>query len=161
MEMTRTAVHVPPGEGAAVWLVGDTYTTKISGAQTGGAFALCEAVVPPGGGPPPHTHHAEDETFVVLDGEIEFKADGNVRSAAAGSVVFVPRGVSHTFSNVGGAPARMLFLYAPAGMEGMFAEIGAPAEAGVPAPPPSAEDVAKLLGAAAKYCFTVEPPAEG
>ena len=53
MEATRAAVHVQPTEGNTVWLVGDTYTTKISGRQTGGAFALCEGIVPPGGGPRP------------------------------------------------------------------------------------------------------------
>ena len=48
------AIAVPPDGGAAVWLLGDTYTLKIAGEQTGGAFALLEAVVPPGSGPPPH-----------------------------------------------------------------------------------------------------------
>jgi len=158
METTRSAVHVPPGGGEAVWLVGDTYTTKVSGEQTGGAFALCEALVPPGGGPPPHVHHAEDETFVVVEGDLVFEADGRAQPASAGSVVHVPRGTAHTFSNVGSAPARMLFFYAPAGMERMFAEIGTPAEPGRAAPPPGPADVAKLLAVAAKYRFTVGPP---
>src|SRR5215204_3429666 len=114
MEATRAATHVPPTGGETVWLVGDTYTTKISGRQTGGAFALCEGIVPPGGGPPPHTHHAEDETFVVLEGELIFQADGESQVASSGSVVYVPRGTVHTFSNVGIVPARMLFLYSPA-----------------------------------------------
>ena len=70
------AVHVPPGEGESVWLLGDTYTLKISGEQTGGAFTLLEAVVPLGGGPPPHIHHLEDEVFVVLEGELLFTTDG-------------------------------------------------------------------------------------
>src|SRR5829696_10113440 len=45
----KAAVHVPPGEGETVLLLGDTYTLKISGEQTGGAFTLLEAVVPLGG----------------------------------------------------------------------------------------------------------------
>ena len=40
-------VHVPPDGGDTVFLVGDTYTTILSGAQTGGAFTLLEALVPP------------------------------------------------------------------------------------------------------------------
>ncbi len=61
-------VHVPPDGGATVFLVGDTYTTLLSGAETGGAFTLLEALVPPDTGPPPHFHQAEDETFLLLDG---------------------------------------------------------------------------------------------
>jgi hypothetical protein len=28
-----------------------------------------EAIVPTGGGPPPHIHHAEDETFYIVEGK--------------------------------------------------------------------------------------------
>jgi hypothetical protein len=44
------------GEGRSLWVVGDRYTIKATGEETGGAFALVEALVPPGGGPPPHIH---------------------------------------------------------------------------------------------------------
>ena len=56
---------------------------------------------------------------------------------------------------VGTAPARMLFMYSPAGMEGMFAEIGAPGTRGVQGPPRSAADVEALIAIAAKYRFTI------
>jgi hypothetical protein len=54
----------------------------------------------------------------------------------------------------------MLFLYAPASMERMFAEIGTPAQPGIPAPPLTAADVARLLSVAAKYQFEVVEPGE-
>ncbi len=66
-------VHVPADGGEAVFLVGDTYTTILSGAQTGGLFTLLEATVPRDTGPPPHIHHAEDETYVMLEGTLEFR----------------------------------------------------------------------------------------
>ena len=154
-----TAIHVPPDGGQAFWLVGDTYTLKLSGEQTGGAFSLSEARVPPGGGPPPHIHYAEDETFVLLEGELILEADGRRLPAPVGTVLHVPKGTRHGFTNVGTTPARMLFLYAPAGMERMFAEIGKPAQPGESAPPPSQEDVAKLLSVAQKYHFELLPPA--
>ena len=99
-------VHVPPDGGDTVFLVGDTYTTILSGAQTGGAFTLLEALVPPDTGPPPHAHQAEDETFVLLEGEMTFTVGDVTHAAAPGTTVFVPRGSVHTFSNVGTAPAR-------------------------------------------------------
>ena len=158
--LVKEACHLAPGGGEAVWLVGDTYTLKVSGAQTGGAFTLLEAVVPPGGGPPPHVHHREDVTFVVLEGELVFRARDREVPSPPGSVLYIPKGTVHGFTNVGATPARMLFLFTPAGMEGMFAEIGQPARAGLPAPPPSAEDVARMLAVAPKYGFELLIPAE-
>src|SRR5205807_8023432 len=55
------------------------------------------------------------------------------------------------------APRRCGYcsLCAPAGMERMFGEIGTPAQPGIPAPPLTSEDVARLLSVAAKYQFEV------
>jgi mannose-6-phosphate isomerase-like protein (cupin superfamily) len=152
------AITIAPGAGTKTWLLGDTYTLKLAGTQTAGAFALLEAVVPPGGGPPSHIHYAEDETFVILEGEIIFTTDEGTIAASTGTVVHVPKGTKHSYATVGTVPVRMLFLYVPAGMEGMFDEIGTPAQPGVAAPPSSPEDVAKLLAVAAKYNFAVVPP---
>ena len=46
--------------------------------------------------------------------------DGALHSASAGAFVFVPRGAPHCFQNVGSAPARLLVLFTPAGMERFF-----------------------------------------
>jgi quercetin dioxygenase-like cupin family protein len=159
MSTENQAITIAPDAGTTTWFLGDTYTVKLTGAQTGGAFALLEAVVPPGGGPPPHIHHAEDETFIILDGEIEFTTITGTIAAPMGSIVHVPKGTVHSYATVGTRPVRMLFLYAPAGMEAMFDEVGTPAQPNVPAPPFNPEDVAKLLAVAEKYNFSVLPPA--
>ena len=148
-------VHVPAGAGDTVFLLGDTYTTLLTGPQTGNAFSLLEALVPAHTGPPPHIHHAEDETFVLLNGLLDFHVGPDVHRALPGSVVFVPRGTPHHFANVGDAPAKMLFLYSPAGMEDMFAEIGAPGQRGVQAPPLTASDVQALAAVAERYRFSI------
>lgn len=158
MQSANEPVVIQPGEGERTWLLGDTYTVKLTGDQTGGAFSLLEALVPPGGGPPPHAHLAEDETFIILEGEIAFSMASGTVNAAAGAVVHVPRGAIHSYATVGDAPVRMLFLYAPSGMEAMFGEIGTPARPGKPAPPFSLEDAAKLASVATKYRFTILPP---
>jgi quercetin dioxygenase-like cupin family protein len=148
-------VHVPPDGGSTVFLVGDTYTTLLTGAQTGGAFTLLEALVPPDTGPPPHAHHAEDETFVLLEGALTFRVGDEAHAASRGTTIFVPRDTVHSFTNVGAGAARMLFMYSPAGMEGMFAEIGTPGTRGVQAPPRTVADVEALISVAAKYRFSV------
>jgi mannose-6-phosphate isomerase-like protein (cupin superfamily) len=100
----RSATYVPPDGGQAVWLVGDTYTVKLAGEQTGGVFSLAEAIVPAGGGPPPHIHDDEDEAFVVLAGELLLEADERTLPAPAGTVLYVPKGTRHGFRNVGATP---------------------------------------------------------
>jgi uncharacterized cupin superfamily protein len=54
-----------------LWVVGELLTFKIGGQDADGAFAFVEEVTPPQGGPPPHLHTREDETFYVLEGELE------------------------------------------------------------------------------------------
>ncbi len=153
----RDPIVVPADGGETVFLVGDTYTTLLSGAHTGGAFTLCEATVPANAGPPPHIHHDADETFFMLEGRLTFRVGSQSVDASPGTAVFVPRGVIHSFAN-GGDPARMLFLYAPAGMEGMFAEIGAPGTRGVVGPPLTATDVEAMIAVADKYRYTILAP---
>ena len=70
------------GEGRSAWVVGDLYTVKASGEDTGGAFALIEVRVPPGWGPPPHIHRREDEAFCILDADITLRC-GERRSRSA------------------------------------------------------------------------------
>jgi uncharacterized RmlC-like cupin family protein len=42
--------------------------------------------------------------------------------AAPGSFVFAPRGIPHTYQNVGATPARALVIISPAGLEKFFEE---------------------------------------
>ena len=53
-----------------IGLVGDTYTILLAGKDTAGRFCLIDMLIPPGGGPPPHRHDFE-ETFILLEGEVE------------------------------------------------------------------------------------------
>ena len=53
-----------------IGLVGDTYTIIVTGEQTDGRFCVIDMHIPPGGGPPPHRHDFE-ETFILLEGEME------------------------------------------------------------------------------------------
>lgn len=148
-------IHVGPQGGDTVFLVGDTYTTLLTGPQTGGAFTLLEALVPPDTGPPPHRHHAEDETFILLEGALTFTMGDETIDARPGTTLFVPRDTVHSFRTAGTSPARMLFMYSPAGMEGMFAEIGTPGTRGVQGPPLSGEDVAAMIAVSGKYNFSM------
>ena len=56
----------------------------------------------------------------MLEGSLRFKLGADIRSAPAGSFVFVPPGTPHCFQNIGDVPARILVLFSPAGMESFF-----------------------------------------
>src|SRR5580693_6983618 len=91
-------VVIGPNEGETIdGPVGGPLTFKVRGQQTNGALTAFENVIPPGQGPPLHSHGNEDECWYVLEGDLRFKLDGDIRQAPAGSFVFVPRGTPHCF----------------------------------------------------------------
>ena len=85
-------------------------TVKASGEQTGGAFGLVESHIRAGSSPPLHVHHREDESFWVLAGNIRFRVGDEDIQAGAGSFVFLPREIPHTFVVEGDEDAHMLTL---------------------------------------------------
>lgn len=87
---------------------------------TGGRFTALENLVGVGQGPPLHHHDEQDEAWFVLDGTLRFRLGDEVTTVSTGSWAFVPRGVDHAFQNVGDAPARILVMFTPAGMEPFF-----------------------------------------
>jgi quercetin dioxygenase-like cupin family protein len=99
-------------------------------ADTGGALSVVEHPIPPRTlAAPLHRHTREDEFSYVLEGTMGALLGGEVVTAGAGSLVFKPRGVWHTFWNADDGPCRVLEIIAPAGFEEMFAEMGADPDA--------------------------------
>ncbi|MEO7718122.1 MAG: cupin domain-containing protein [Capsulimonas sp.] len=121
-------------------VVGDTYTTLLSGVDTGGQYCLIDMYVPPGGGPPPHRHDFE-ESFTVLEGEIEATFRGTKSVVRAGETVHIPANAPHFFRNASDAPARLLCICSPAGQEKFFEEIGVPVATRI-TPPPKPDEAA-------------------
>ncbi len=117
-----------------VGLVGDTYTTLLSSKDTAGRYCLVDMHIPPGGGPPPHRHDFE-ESFIVVEGEIEATFRGVKSVAAAGQTLHVPANAPHQFHNRSDRPARLLCICSPAGQEEFFAKVGVPVATRTTAPP--------------------------
>ncbi len=138
-----------------IGVVGDTYTILLGGKDTAGRFCLIDMHVPPGGGPPPHRHDFE-ETFTLLEGELDVTFRGTKHRARAGETVHVPANAPHQFRNSSSEAARMLCICSPAGQEEFFLEIGVPVAARTTRPPKlddaaQAELRAKSAALAAKY----------
>jgi quercetin dioxygenase-like cupin family protein len=114
-------IHLGPGAGVTVENpLGGPLTFKARGDETHGRMVAFESTAAPGEGPPLHVHANEDEVVYALEGTFRFLLDGEVRDAPTGSFMFIPRGVAHTWQNVGDEPARLFVLFTPAGMEEFF-----------------------------------------
>lgn len=138
-----------------IGLVGDTYTILLTGKDTAGRFCLIDMHIPPGGGPPPHRHDFE-ETFILLEGEIEATFRGKKSVVKAGETANIPANSPHQFHNTGNQAVRLLCICSPAGQEEFFAEVGVPVATRTTAPPKldpaaQAEFVAKSKALAPKY----------
>lgn len=139
-------------EGRAVAFVGDVYRFLVTGKETDGKYAMCEAIVSPGGGPPLHVHSREEEGFYVLEGEITFHVGEERLVATAGMFANMSVGTPHSFKNESSKPARMLISVAPAGLEEMFFEVGVPvAQGATTASSPTKDEIKKLLQIAPRY----------
>lgn len=152
------ARHVLRGEGRTLWVLGDLYEFKAVSEDTHGAFATWETTVTPElPGPPPHIHHREDETFYVLEGEVELSADGRLIVATTGAFVNIPKGTLHTFRNAGTKPAKLLVSVVPGGFEKFFDEVGEPVT-DPNSPPAGPPDVEKVMAVAPRYGLEIPPP---
>jgi quercetin dioxygenase-like cupin family protein len=159
---SRTFAH-DPGEGEALWWFGTLATIKATKEQTGGHYTLVEILAPEDEGVL-HVHHFEDEGFYILEGEMTFYIGEQTIKARPGSFLFGPKDVPHAFT-VDSGPARLLFIFTPAGLEGAIREMGEPArELSIPpqpeAPPDEAE-MERLAAIAARYGAEILGPPPG
>jgi quercetin dioxygenase-like cupin family protein len=152
-EIAAKAYGLREGEGEARWWLGGLATIKATSKETGGHYTLVE-VLEPEGEAPLHVHHREHEAFWVLEGEVTFQIGEETIEASAGSFVFGPRDVPHTFT-VHSGPARILFLLSPPGFEEFIYATSEPAKERTlpPAPegPPSEAEMEQLGALARQY----------
>jgi uncharacterized cupin superfamily protein len=111
--------------------------------------------IPPGGGPGPHRHDFE-ETFILLEGEIETTFRGKKSVVRMGETVNIPANAPHQFHNASSTPARLLCICSLAGQERFFMEVGVPVATRTTSPPPldkkqQAEFMRKAASLAPKY----------
>jgi quercetin dioxygenase-like cupin family protein len=114
--------------------VGDTYTILVRGADTNGRYCLIDMYVPSGGGPPPHRHDFE-ESFTLLEGEVEVTFRGEKSIARTGDTLNIPANAPHQFHNASEQPARLLCVCSPAGQDEFFMEVGIPVASRTATPP--------------------------
>ena len=144
----------------SVWYSGWLLTFLATGEETRGQFALMEQVARKGNVPPRHIHHREDETFYVVEGEMTFSVGDQTIKATAGTMVFAPRDIAHSFT-IDSEQVRLLVMVAPAGAEGFFKACSVPAPS-MTLPPPMGEppysEIQKMMALAPEYGFEFVTP---
>lgn len=69
------------------------------------------------GSGPYHYHERAENVYIVLDGQIEAIVEGKRYVLGKDDVAFIPAGLKHSAGATGGAPARAIEIYAPAGTD--------------------------------------------
>jgi quercetin dioxygenase-like cupin family protein len=85
-------------------------TARFEGAQADSSVSFFVVRARPGQGAAKH-RHPYDETFVVLDGEIEAIVDGERRMLHSGTIAVIPPLAWHEFTNVGTSRALMVNIH--------------------------------------------------
>lgn len=147
-EGTIEPIGIGPGGGEALWVFGVLATVKASGAATGGRVSVIEHLAAKGAGSPLHVHRNEDEWFYVIEGNVAFWVGGKVIDAPAGSFVYGPRGIPHTFL-VTSEQARFLLVAEPGGFDAFMRALSQPAGSLTPPPADLAMPAPEIIGAAA------------
>jgi mannose-6-phosphate isomerase-like protein (cupin superfamily) len=108
------AIIFKSGEGRTIPLGPIQMIVQEDGTHTRGTLGVAEFIVPPHApAPPPHIHHAHEEGFYILEGELEFLVGTQTMRASTGTFVMVPIDALHTFSNPTDRPARFLGTFTP------------------------------------------------
>ena len=152
------AIALGPGEGEARWGFGMLATLKATSEATDGRVFVMEHLAPRGSGSPLHVHRREDEWFYVLEGELALWVGGSTIAAPAGSFVYGPRDVPHTFVVVS-EQARFLLVTEPADFGSFFRAASEPAaRREIPPAPTEPPDIAGLTALAASYGIEILGP---
>ncbi|MEH1810767.1 cupin domain-containing protein [Nostoc sp.] len=160
METILKNITVPSGEGKSLQVLpGETVILKAVSADTDGAYTLIEVIDEPQAGPPLHLHRREDESFYILEGTFAFQIgvgeaslkETRALTVTAGWFMTAPKGVPHSYKNIGTTSARMLTLFVPAGIENFFEDLSKLTAAGT-------LDIDSIVAVSAKQGIEVVSP---
>lgn len=121
-----------PDEGKSLALGGLSVIYKVLPEDTDGALAVVEHPMEQGRLVRPHTHAREDEISYIIEGNVGVRIGDREITVGAGTWVFKPRGIQHTFWNAGPKPARLIEIITPGAFAHYFEELAAILSSGGP-----------------------------
>ena len=100
-------------------------------------FSIGFVTLDASGGQVPWHNQEQEEVYFLIEGEAEMCLGSERRILKAGQAAFIPPRVFHQMTNVGPAPAKMIYCYGPAGDVAHWRQEldGTLPKAGVEAPP--------------------------
>jgi len=113
-------LYVACGEGRRFTFRADTITIQASGADTVDGRSIMHWISGVDGLAPNHVHDRYEETFHVIDGELEFTLGDESILVRSGDFIRVPPGTRHGFRNKSGRPVPMIVTLSPGGFEEFF-----------------------------------------
>lgn len=126
-QTTVRARMTEPGGGRGTWAMGSLFEHLVDGRMSDGALGVALVTQPPGIATPLHRHTREAEAFFMLEGQLSYQAGDETFELYPGCFIHLPLGLPHAFRVRGDHPARMLALTTPAGVLGLYDEVGIPA----------------------------------
>ena len=114
------ATFIRSNEGRSFRFYGDTITIKSSAEESVDGRCLLHWVLGVDSFAPSHTHERYEETFYILDGELEFTLGEETFTMRAGDFARIPPGMRHGLVNKSGAPVPMLVTLSPGAMAELF-----------------------------------------
>lgn len=133
--MNAAVIDGPLNEQARTWWFLDLLVVEHRCAPDMKTVVM-EMTLPVGSSPPLHVHHALDDTWYILAGEMVVRCGDDVTVVGAGHWVSMPREVPHTFRVVGSREARILLVHDNASFRDLIRAVGVSAASHVvPAQP--------------------------
>ena len=136
------------------WVLGH----KVTPHNTTGDYDLMMAETPPQvQGPPPHTHNSYKEAFLIVEGEMEFFVNGEIKILKAGESIDIPPMTLHTFNNKSDRPCKWINIHSPKGFSEFFNTLGVPAsENGAQERSVAPELIQKVIQTAGDYDMNIQ-----
>jgi quercetin dioxygenase-like cupin family protein len=104
-------------------VIGADVAVLLSAEDCGGVLSVFDVEVMPQMGVPLHTHRWEDEAIYVVSGTYRMQIGEEMQTVRAGNFVHFPRGVPHSYLNIGSEPGSLLTITTPGGYEAFFREV--------------------------------------
>jgi mannose-6-phosphate isomerase-like protein (cupin superfamily) len=79
------------------------------------SFAMGLVVLEPNGGQVPWHNQEQEEVYFIVEGTCEMCLGTERQTLSTGQAVYIPSGVFHQLTNIGETPAKMMYVYGPAG----------------------------------------------
>jgi len=116
--------HPDTGEWLEM-IPGERCIIRTSARETKGIYTVIEVVADSRNGMPIHIHKNEDEHLLVLEGTLHIIVGDAALDVPAGTAFTVSRGDPHAWCNMAEIPVRMLVIFSPGHIEGLFRELAA------------------------------------